>query len=124
MPPGSCAADDEAMTIGDRIRLRRAVLGITEDELAHRMEVSRSAVNQWEQGGTTPRQKKMDRLAQALDTDVLFLWTGRESADASLEDKQVTTLLRLFSGLPPEFRARALSYVEGLTAALKPPRRR
>lgn len=42
-------------TFGDRIRKARRVVGITVDELARTVGVSKQAVSQWETGATTPR---------------------------------------------------------------------
>lgn len=42
-------------TFGDRIRKARRVVGITTDELAQTVGVSKQAVSQWETGATTPR---------------------------------------------------------------------
>lgn len=42
-------------TFGDRIRKARRVLGVTTDEFARTLEVSKQAVSQWETGATTPR---------------------------------------------------------------------
>ena len=42
-------------TFGDRLRKARRVLGITVDELARSLDVSKQAVSQWETGATIPR---------------------------------------------------------------------
>ena len=42
-------------TFGDRVRKARRVLGISTDELARTLGVSKQAVSQWETGATTPR---------------------------------------------------------------------
>ena len=43
------------MTIGERISKRRAALGLTQDELARKLKVDKSAIAHWEAGDWKPR---------------------------------------------------------------------
>ena len=57
------------MTIGDRIKQRRMELGMSQEELAHKLGYkSRSSVNKIELGGQNLTQKKIKKIADALDT--------------------------------------------------------
>jgi len=51
------------------IRRARKDKGLTLAELAHRLGVSRSAVNQWELGTSTPDAKRISDICAALDLD-------------------------------------------------------
>ena len=42
-------------TFGDRLRKARRVVGVTVEQMAQTVGVSKAAVNQWETGATTPR---------------------------------------------------------------------
>lgn len=66
------------MSLGERIGQLRANLGMSQNQLAKAMEVSRQAVSKWENGQSTPDAGKMIRLAQVLETDVEYLTTGRQ----------------------------------------------
>ena len=43
------------MTIGQRISRRRAALGLTQDDLARKLRVDKSAISHWEAGHWMPR---------------------------------------------------------------------
>lgn len=55
--------------IGRLIRKARKDKGLTLAELAHKIGVSRSAVNQWELGASTPEAKRFGDICRALDLD-------------------------------------------------------
>lgn len=67
------------MSLGERIAELRTVCGLSQNQLAKAMEVSRQAVSKWETGQSTPDSLKMIRLAEVLETDVEYLTTGRRS---------------------------------------------
>lgn len=67
------------MSIGQRILELRQISGITQNQLAKKMEVSRQAVSKWENDQSTPDPMNMIRLAEILDTDIEYLTTGRRS---------------------------------------------
>ena len=65
------------MTIGDRIKQRRMELGMSQEELAHKLGYkSRSSINKIELGGQNLTQKKIKKIAEALDTtpDYIMGW--------------------------------------------------
>jgi len=53
-------------TLGDRIRLRRKSLQLTQKQLAQQVKVSHVAISQWEKEETLPRGENLLRLAEAL----------------------------------------------------------
>ncbi len=63
------------MTLGQRIARYRKALGLSQEELADRVGVSRQAVSKWELDETQPDADNIVRLAQALgaSTDELLL---------------------------------------------------
>lgn len=67
------------MSLGERIVELRTLIGLSQNQLAKAMEVSRQAVSKWETGQSAPDSIKMIRLAEVLDTDVEYLTTGRRS---------------------------------------------
>ena len=54
------------MTIGENIKRLREDAGITQDQLAQRMNVTHSAVSLWESGKRSMNVKTADRLAFIL----------------------------------------------------------
>lgn len=67
------------MSFGDRIIELRTLCGMSQNQLAKAMDVSRQAVSKWETGQSTPDPTKMIRLADVLETDIEYLTTGRKS---------------------------------------------
>ena len=53
-----------------RIKERRKELGMTQMELAEKMEVDQSSVACWENGTTGPHRSKLIRLAKVLNCSV------------------------------------------------------
>ena len=58
------------------IKLARMRTGITQAELASKLNVSVTAVSMWETGTTHPTVSKLKPLAEALGTTVDELLTG------------------------------------------------
>lgn len=63
-------------TLGDRIRLRRKSLQLTQKQLAQQVKVSHVAISQWEKEETLPRGENLLRLAEALDCTPAYLIDG------------------------------------------------
>ena len=67
------------MSLGERIVELRQLCGLSQNQLAKFMEVSRQAVSKWETGQSAPDALNMIRLAEILDTDIEYLTTGRRT---------------------------------------------
>lgn len=52
---------------GTRIRDFRQLRGLTQNDLADAVEVTKAAVSEWENGKSSPRQHHQVRIAQALN---------------------------------------------------------
>ncbi|MCH5201395.1 MAG: helix-turn-helix transcriptional regulator [Oscillospiraceae bacterium] len=57
-------------TLCERIAELRKTFGITQTELAKRLEVTRSAVNAWEMGFATPQLKHIVEMSKIFNTTV------------------------------------------------------
>ena len=89
--------------IGTRIRTVRRERGLTQDELADQVGVSRSAVAQWETGRAGQITGNLSRIAGVLDVNVEYLMYGDQKRLA-LEVRQgdELALLRLYRECEPE----------------------
>lgn len=67
------------MSLGDRIAELRTGCGLSQNQLAKAMDVSRQAVSKWETDQSSPDSMNMIRLAEVLDTDIEYLTTGRRN---------------------------------------------
>src|SRR3978361_1403477 len=65
--------------IGARIRVARRERGLTQDELADRVGVSRSAVAQWETGRTGQVTGTLSRIARVLEGKLEYILYGSET---------------------------------------------
>jgi transcriptional regulator with XRE-family HTH domain len=93
--------------IGDRVRLRRQELGLTQQELAARAGGGQSSINRIENGETPdPRSSTLNALSVALKVPVAWL-QGEEGADSppGEEPSQVPQSLTLLDVSPATFGA-------------------
>ena len=67
------------MPFGQNVQRLRRAAGLSQEELAERLGVTRQAVSKWENDQTSPDSLKMIRLAEVLDTDIEYLTTGRRN---------------------------------------------
>lgn len=64
------------MTLGQRIRARREALGLSQEQVAEKMGVSRQAVGKWESDDARPGTDNLIRLAALLEMEVQELAAG------------------------------------------------
>ena len=66
------------MDIGKNLYELRKKNGITQETLAFEMGVSVAAVSKWENDATSPDTLNLVKIADALDTEVEYLATGKK----------------------------------------------
>ena len=59
----------QAMSFGERLRRRREEKGMTQQQLARQLGISKSAVGNYETGVSMPREDVLLRLFSALDAE-------------------------------------------------------
>ena len=64
--------------LNEKIRIMRKNKGMTQEELAVRLNVVRQTVSKWEKGLSVPDAEMLQKLAEVLDTTVAKLLDGRE----------------------------------------------
>ena len=67
------------MTFGEKIQKLRKEAGLSQEELSYQLGVSRQAVSKWETDQSSPDTLNLIRLADALNTEVEYLATGRKA---------------------------------------------
>jgi transcriptional regulator with XRE-family HTH domain len=96
------------------IRSNRLRLGLTEQQLADRIGVSRGSVQQWEKGTTAPKRANQEATAKALGIDVTTLMGMTSNTTANIKFSVATneepdivaalhTLDQHLNGLAPVF---------------------
>lgn len=105
-------------TVGQRIRQARSAAGMTQDELASRSGVTRSAVSQWETGAISSIEAgTLLRAAKALSVSLDWLLSGADHAvEEHAEEYQSvpTELLRGWSRLTASQRSAVLAEISRL----------
>lgn len=91
--------------IGARIRAARMERGLTQDQLAVAVGVSRSAVAQWETGRAGQITGNLTRIASVLAVNVEFLMYGHDKfASAQTTSGDEIAMLRLYRACSAEDR--------------------
>ena len=81
---------------GARIREARRARGMTQQDLAHSVGVSRSAVAQWETDRAGQVRANLSRIAAALGVSVGYLVEGGPLADMAACSADELAMLRLY----------------------------
>lgn len=69
------------MTVGELIRAERKKKGWTQSELAERLGISYVGVAQWENGSRNPKLETRQRIAVAMDIDLVRLMNSEEEKE-------------------------------------------
>ncbi len=79
----------EKVSFGQFIALRRKHLGLTQEELADQVGVSKSAIAKWETDGGLPDRDNLKRLSEAINVSVDDLHHVINNVDADEKDLKV-----------------------------------
>lgn len=105
------------MTIGDKIRLHRKALGLTQTELGEKLGVKTNAVSKWECGRVDDiPTSKIKAMAKLFDVQPSYLIDEKRPAptnegELNAEDKRLLTMIH---NLTPENRERIVAIIEAL----------
>ena len=107
------------MTIGDKIRLHRKALGLTQTELGEKLGVKTNAVSKWECGRVDDiPTSKIKAMAKLFDVQPSYLIDEKQPAptngdELSEEDKRIIELLHQ---LTSENRERVFEIIKALAS--------
>lgn len=59
--------------IGNTLKRRRELLGLSQAELARRLGIARARISEWERDVRRPNLTSLELLAEALDTSIARL---------------------------------------------------
>ena len=74
--------------IGDFIKKKRKEKGLTQKELAEKLEITDRAISKWERGINCPDISLLKDLCKILETDINELLSGKELDKVSKEDSE------------------------------------
>lgn len=100
--------------IGQRIKLAREQEGLTQEELARRLDVSGPLVTQWERGSRRISVEDTRRLAQVLHRPLSYLVGERAADDGDLPDD---IFLSELERIPARDRPRLLAIIRAYRQA-------
>lgn len=116
------------MTIGQRIKIRREELNMSQDDLAKKVGYkSRSSINKIELDLYSLKQSKIKAIADALETTPSYIMDWDEEAEEakkaapSEEDGLNAEIIKLFMGLTADQKKEALNYLRYLSTKSENP---
>jgi len=104
------------MSFGEQLKKRREELGLSRVTLAERMGISPSAVSNYENGLSFPKEDVMLRLFDGLDTDPNTLFRDSFRRGGQVLTRSERGLLEKYRGLSPMGRETVRSVVDALCA--------
>ena len=101
--------------VGQTIAKRRQSLGISQFELAERLNLAPASLSRIENGLAAPRFCRLEEIAEILDCPVSVLFRMNDETLKNTSD----TIAELVGSLPPEKQKIVLDMVSHLVFALK-----
>ena len=95
------------MSIAERITAARERAGLTQTELARRLGIRPQSVQQWENGLSAPRARRLSEVAAALGVEESYFFHRHDEADVATEGEGVTEIDSLARTLSAEIIAGA-----------------
>lgn len=111
------------MSIGSRIKQRREELGISQLELAQMLNVTRSAIGNYETDANSPKASIMYKVLEVLQCDANYIFQdGAANAfpvQELIETPLEKSLLVSFRSLNEEGQDKAIEYIDDLISSGK-----
>ncbi len=111
------------MHVGKRVRFKRKVLGLTQSDLAEKVELTFQQIQKYEKGENRVSASKLFQIAQVLNTEVSFFFAGFNEAEeqaanteqVSLDDKQSLQLVQSFKSIKnPKLKKRIMMLIDSV----------
>lgn len=119
--PPRTVLDDQALALGTRIRERRRALGLSLVRLAEITDLSHPFLSQVERGHARPSVMSLQRIADALDVEVGWLFSEGTTPRAAAHAVYAEDASEEADGLGAVRRLRAPGWKVGLSAAAAVP---
>jgi transcriptional regulator with XRE-family HTH domain len=92
---GRARAEDIDVFVGNRMRARRTMLGLTQQQMADIIGVTYQQAHKYEKGVNRIAAGRLYQIAQALGVEVGFFFDGMKADDAIAPTPQQRMLLEL-----------------------------
>lgn len=83
------AKGQEKMTFGEKLRAARKNAGLTQEQLAQRLLVSRQAITKWESDKGLPDIENLKQLSELLGVSIDYLFNSSEAIDLSVIKEKI-----------------------------------
>ncbi|MEL6257702.1 MAG: helix-turn-helix transcriptional regulator [Pseudomonadota bacterium] len=107
--------------VGERIRRRRVLLGLTQDQLADGLGISYQQVQKYETGANRVSAGRLYQIAVSLDTRISYFFEGADGSAGAFSDNDIASsrnvieLVRSFSKITDDkVRATVMTLVRTL----------
>lgn len=74
------------MTIGERLTKERKKLGLTQEELGSKLDISRQAISKWESDLSLPDTANLIKLSNLFSCSIDYILTGKEEETPEAEE--------------------------------------
>ena len=111
--------------VGGRIRLRRTMLGMSQEKLGEHLGITFQQVQKYEAGVNRVAASRLWIMAEALQVPITYFFEGLETpadtgqaesaSDTTIPD--TTQLIKIFERLPPEQKSAMSSFLLSLDSA-------
>jgi transcriptional regulator with XRE-family HTH domain len=118
--PGRARAQDTDRHVGARMRERRIMLGLTQQQMAELIGVTYQQAYKYEKGINRLAAGRLYKIAQALETDVSYFFEGLQTTAErfvpSPQQQMLLDLARNYLNIPdPRHREAILALSRALT---------
>ena len=104
--------------LSDNLRAARIAAGISQEEIARRLDVKQATVSAWEVGRNQPDIESLSKMASIFDTTIDALAGRPPKIDGISED--LAALIGQFEELTPEDKRAVLTVVAALRGKSRP----
>ena len=111
--------------VGQRIRHRRWMVGMTQQDLAQKVGIKFQQIQKYETGANRVSASRLWDIGKAMEVDVSFFFEGYETAATSqtasspdiLTDKEALELVKSYYSIPENQRRKLFDLARVLSAA-------
>ena len=106
--------------VGQRVRFKRKVLGLTQTDLAEKVDITFQQIQKYEKGENRVSASMLYQIAQSLNTSVSFFFEGyaenSENETVIRDDKVSIDLINSFASIKnPELKKRLLLLISSVS---------
>ena len=86
------------MQIGNKINQLRKLSGMTQEQLAEKLNVSRQTISKWESGSSTPDIESVVKVSEIFQVSLDDLLKEGEASVTNKNDERITVKPQIISG--------------------------